>query len=163
MLLLLLCVLLSTLTPASTGRDGNVFFSPSDGESISTEQPYTLRWSPTTTGLVDLVLKEGAPPALTTLYPLAEGYGNNGSFSWTPCASLPTGLPKYTVELIDQASGQYQYSKSFTLYGSYVPDRQTYSPPVPAMPASEAPFCPPLRSGPVVLGSETARPAQAPS
>ena len=162
-MLLLLCVLLSTVTQASTGPAGNVFFAPSDGEALSTAKPYTLRWSPTTTGLVDLVLKQGAPPELTTLYPLAEGYSNNGSFSWTPCDSLPTGLTKYTIELIDQASGQYQYSKSFTLYGSNVPDRQMYSPSVPAMPASEAPFCPPLRSGPSVLGSETAHPAQAPS
>ena len=151
------------LTPTSTGPAGNVFFSPSDGESVAASKPFTIRWTPTTSGLIDLVLKRGAPPELSTLYPLAEGYSNNGSFSWTPCESLPTGLAKYTVELIDQASGQYQYSKTFSLYGSNVPDRQMNSPSAPAVPASEAPFCPPSRTEPSVLGSKTQYPAQAPS
>lgn len=163
------CVFLSVVaqglavTPASIGPAGNVFVSPSDGESVANSKPFTLRWTPTTSGLVDLVLKKGSPPELTTLYPLAEGYGNNGSFSWTPLESLPTGLVKYTVELIDQASGQYQYSKTFTLYGSNVPERQMNSPSVPAMPASEAPLFPPLQGKPSELGSKTQAPAQAPS
>ncbi|KAK9842610.1 hypothetical protein WJX84_004330 [Apatococcus fuscideae] len=61
-----------TLTFASTGPAGNVFFSPSDGESVPTSKPFTLRWSPASSGLIDLVLKQGLPPELETLYPIAQ-------------------------------------------------------------------------------------------
>ena len=136
--------------PSGAGPAGNPFISPAEGEAVSNSQSVILRWTPTTSGTVDLVLNKGSPPQLTPLYPLVEKLANNGSFAWRPCQNLPTGLAKYTVKLIAERAGQYdtyQYSNTFQLYGPATLERQTFSPAnggTPAMPAAPAPFCPPL-------------------
>jgi hypothetical protein len=44
---------------------------------------------------------------------LAEGINNSGSFAWTPASSLEADSSRYGLQLIDDVTGQYQYSTQF--------------------------------------------------
>jgi hypothetical protein len=45
--------------------------------------------------------------------PLAESIVNTGSFSWTPASDLEADTTHYGIQLIDDITGQYQYSPQF--------------------------------------------------
>jgi hypothetical protein len=47
------------------------------------------------------------------MYAIVEGIANSGSYSWTPSTDLEDDTTHYGIELIDDATGQYQYSTQF--------------------------------------------------
>jgi hypothetical protein len=66
---------------------------------------------------VSLLLLKGPATNVVKFGPsLAEGIANGGSFLWTPAADLETtaGAPLgYGLQIIDDITGQYQYSTQF--------------------------------------------------
>lgn len=74
-----------------------------------------MRWDPTTKGTVTLVLLKGPSSNAVPQYPIVEKTENDGTFVWTPSDSLvPTdGAEGYGIQLIDDATGQYQYTTQF--------------------------------------------------
>jgi hypothetical protein len=75
---------------------------------------YTIKWTPTTPNAVSILLLRGPSTNVVPLgAPLAEGIANSGSFSWTPSASLEADTTHYGLQLIDDITGQYQYSTQF--------------------------------------------------
>jgi hypothetical protein len=75
---------------------------------------YTIKWTPTTPNAVSILLLRGPSENVVPLgAPLAEGIANSGSFSWTPSSSLEADTTHYGLQLIDDITGQYQYSTQF--------------------------------------------------
>ncbi|KAJ4368646.1 hypothetical protein N0V86_009554 [Didymella sp. IMI 355093] len=74
---------------------------------------FTITWQPTTTNTVSLLLLRGPSTNVIPIQTLAEGINNSGSFAWTPASSLEADSSRYGLQLIDDVTGQYQYSTQF--------------------------------------------------
>ncbi|KAJ4364166.1 hypothetical protein N0V83_009621 [Neocucurbitaria cava] len=85
-------------------------------EVVPACEPFTITWQPTTPNTVSVLLLKGPSTNVVKFGPaLAEGIANSGSLAWTPASDLeatdgPTG---YGIQLIDDVTGQYQYSTQF--------------------------------------------------
>jgi hypothetical protein len=75
---------------------------------------FTITWQPTTPNSVSLILLRGPATNVVPLgAPIVTGITNSGSFVWTPSASLEADTTHYGLQLIDDITGQYQYSTQF--------------------------------------------------
>ncbi|OBT69112.1 hypothetical protein VE03_01359 [Pseudogymnoascus sp. 23342-1-I1] len=92
----------SVFTALAAAQSAANPFTNSDYSAISASQPFTITWSPTTTGPISLVLVKGNPAALTTVSTIASGLDNTGSFSWTPSSSLAKGTD-YALKIVSDA------------------------------------------------------------
>lgn len=82
-------------------------------EIVPACKPFTITWQPTTPNSVSLVLLRGPSTNVVPLSTLVTGIANSGSFVWTPSASLEADTSRYGLQLIDDITGQYQYSTQF--------------------------------------------------
>lgn len=101
---------------------------------------YTIKWTPTTPNTISIVLLRG--PSTNVVphgAPLAEGIANSGSFVWTPASSLEADTSRYGLQLIDDITGQYQYSTQFGISKELceVEVSSSVVDPTPAEPTSE--------------------------
>ena len=62
--------------------------------------------------------------------PIVVGIPNSGSFVWTPASSLEADTTHYGIQLIDDITGQYQYSTQFGI--SKGPECNSYVTPSPS-------------------------------
>jgi hypothetical protein len=69
----------------------NPFNIPQSGLSCTAGQPCDLKWQPTTTGTVSLVLRSGASNDLKKGVTIASHIANDGDFTWIPASNLPRG------------------------------------------------------------------------
>lgn len=113
-------------------------------------EPFTITWTPTTANTVSLLLLKGPSSNVVKFGPaLAEGIVNGGSLTWTPAADLPVteGNTGYGLQIIDDVTGQYQWSTQFGISAGKCGDVKpspsstpVASPSTPAgYPASSAP------------------------
>lgn len=74
-----------------------------------------ITWNPTTQGTVTLVLLKGPSENAVPQYAIVEKTENDGSYVWTPSTDLEAseGAKGYGIQLIDDATGQYQYTTQF--------------------------------------------------
>jgi len=134
-------------------------------EVIPACKPFTITWTPTTANTLSIILRKG-PSENNVPFgpPIVVGIPNSGSFVWTPSASLDAtpGAGGYGIQLIDDITGQYQYSNQFGI--SKGPECATYSTPVPSSsqygggypvstPMSSKPSAAPSSKGYVVVSS----------
>lgn len=82
-------------------------------EVVPACKPFTITWQPTTTNTVSLLLLRGPSTNVVPIQTLAEGINNSGSFQWTPASTLEADSSRYGLQLIDDVTGQYQYSTQF--------------------------------------------------
>ncbi|KAG9203066.1 hypothetical protein G6514_003588 [Epicoccum nigrum] len=82
-------------------------------EVVPACKPFTITWQPTTTNTVSLLLLRGPSTNVIPIQTLAEGINNSGSFQWTPASTLEADVTHYGLQLIDDVTGQYQYSTQF--------------------------------------------------
>lgn len=82
-------------------------------EVVPACKAFTITWQPTTTNTVSLLLLRGPSTNVVPIQTLAEGINNSGSFAWTPASSLEADTTHYGLQLIDDVTGQYQYSTQF--------------------------------------------------
>ncbi|KAJ5944289.1 hypothetical protein N7516_004457 [Penicillium verrucosum] len=94
---------------------GNAISSPSLNEIVPEGKTYTIKWSPTTTGPISLVLLRGPSNNVVPLKTLAESIPNSGEFKWTPGSDLEADVSHYGLLLVVEGTGQYQYSTQFGL------------------------------------------------
>lgn len=99
--------------PVGDTPSGNPIVKPSLGEVVPVGTPYTINWNPTTQGTVTLVLLRGPSTNVIPLYPIAEKVANTGSYVWTPSTSLEPDTTHYGIQLVVDATGQYQYTTQF--------------------------------------------------
>lgn len=82
----------------------------------------TQTWDPTTPGTVTLVLLKGPATDAVPQYAIVEKTPNDGSYQWSPSTDLAPGDTGYGIQLIDDATGQYQYTTQFGISNpDYVP------------------------------------------
>ncbi|CAI7619432.1 unnamed protein product [Penicillium viridicatum] len=89
---------------------GNAITSPGLNEIVPEGKTYTIKWSPTTTGPISLVLLRGPSTNVVPLKTLADG-----EFKWTPGSDLEADVSHYGLLLVVEGTGQYQYSTQFGL------------------------------------------------
>ncbi|KAJ5294180.1 hypothetical protein PENANT_c028G04915 [Penicillium antarcticum] len=94
---------------------GNAIVSPGLNEIVPEGKAYTIKWEPTTTGPVSLVLLRGPSNNVKPIKTLADSIPNSGSFSWTPSTDLEVDTTHYGLLLTVEGTGQYQYSTQFGL------------------------------------------------
>ncbi|KAJ9482414.1 hypothetical protein VN97_g11010, partial [Penicillium thymicola] len=94
---------------------GNAISSPGLNEIVPEGKTYTIKWSPTTTGPISLVLLRGPSNNVVPLKTLAESIPNSGEFKWTPGSDLEADVSHYGLLLVVEGTGQYQYSTQFGL------------------------------------------------
>lgn len=143
---------------------GNSIIVPGLNDQVPAGKPYTIQWQPTTPNPVSLILLRGPGENIKFHSVIIEGIPNNGVFEWTPSLDLENDITHYGIQLIDDVTGQYQYS---TQFGVSNPDQPVPKPvsstpaatatvtPVPTTPAATAtvtptPIIPASSNSPVV-------------
>lgn len=82
-------------------------------EVVPACKPFTITWQPTTSNSVSLILLRGPSTDVKPLQTIVVGIPNSGSFTWTPASTLEADVTRYGLQLIDDITGQYQYSTQF--------------------------------------------------
>lgn len=102
-------------TPTGTAPKGNPISQPGLNTIVPVDQSFTITWDPTTEGTVSLVLLKGPAENLIPVWTIAEKVENSGSYTWEPKADLEPseGAKGYGIQLIDDKTGQYQYTTQF--------------------------------------------------
>ncbi|GAB7329789.1 hypothetical protein MBLNU13_g01515t1 [Cladosporium sp. NU13] len=102
-------------TPTGTEPKGNPISQPGLNTIVPVGQSFTITWEPTTEGTVSLVLLKGPAENLIPVYAIAEKIENSGSYTWDPKSTLEAseGAKGYGIQLIDDKTGQYQYTTQF--------------------------------------------------
>ncbi|KZF24477.1 hypothetical protein L228DRAFT_237402 [Xylona heveae TC161] len=100
-------------TPKGDAPEGNPITKPGLNELVPAGTQYEITWNPTTDGTVSLVLLRGPSTDVVPMYAIAEKIDNSGKFYWTPKDDLQPDTTHYGLEIIDDATGQYQYSTQF--------------------------------------------------
>ncbi|MCJ1229666.1 hypothetical protein MMC12_006335 [Toensbergia leucococca] len=99
--------------PVGANPSGNPIVLPGLNQIVPAGTPFTVQWTPTTAGTVTILLLQGPSTDVVPLYPIASSIANSGTFSWTPSDSLVPQSTHYGLQLIVDATGQYQYSTQF--------------------------------------------------
>lgn len=87
---------------------GNPIFNPGLSDIVPAGQSYTITWDPTTKGTVTILLLRGPAENIKPLYAIAEEVENSGTYVWTPSTDLEADKKGYGIQLIVDATGQYQ-------------------------------------------------------
>jgi hypothetical protein len=101
--------------PPVGNPSGNSITRPLN-EVVPACKPFTITWQPSTPNTVSVLLLKGPSTNVVKFGPsLAEGIANSGSLQWTPSADLEAtaGPNGYGIQIIDDVTGQYQYSTQF--------------------------------------------------
>lgn len=116
--------LASAYTTPTTGPIGNPISKPSLHEKVPVGKPYTITWEPTLhpEGTVTLVLVKGPSNNVIPQFAIVEKTPNNGHYVWTPDTSFPDTPEGYGIQLIVDATGQYQWSTQFGFSNTGVKD-----------------------------------------
>lgn len=102
-------------TPTGDAPKGNPISQPGLNTIVPVDKGFTITWDPTTDGTVSLVLLKGPAENLVPVYAIAEKIENSGSYDWNPKKTLEPseGAKGYGIQLIDDKTGQYQYTTQF--------------------------------------------------
>jgi hypothetical protein len=80
-----------------------------DSQIVPVGKPYAITWTPTTTGPVTILLLRGPSTNVVPIgAPIASGIDNTGTFEWTPPTTLEADTTHYGIQLIVDATGQFQ-------------------------------------------------------
>ncbi|KAH8698138.1 Ser-Thr-rich glycosyl-phosphatidyl-inositol-anchored membrane family-domain-containing protein, partial [Phaeosphaeriaceae sp. PMI808] len=82
-------------------------------EIVTACRPFTIAWQPTTSNTISLVLLLGPANNVRPISTIITGIANSGSYVWTPSGALEADTTHYGLQLIDDVTGQYQYSTQF--------------------------------------------------
>jgi len=100
--------------------DENAFIEPVGG-TVDTTWPVTLRWKPDTKGLITIELEKGLPPdGMEWCETIASNLDNYGTYLWVTgswledSSTMPMGH-KYGLKIIDDDTGDYNFSPAFDL------------------------------------------------
>ncbi|KAI5811834.1 GPI anchored serine-threonine rich protein [Pyronema omphalodes] len=92
---------------------GNPIHTPGMNDIVVAGKPYTITWTPTSSGPISLVLLRGPSSNVKPIATIIESIPNSGSYTWTPSTSLEDDVTHYGIQLIQDNTGAYQYSTQF--------------------------------------------------
>jgi len=106
--------------PTGDAPEGNPISQPGLMSIVPAGKAFTITWEPTTKGTVSLVLLKGPSENAVPQYAIVEKTDNDGSYAWTPSTDLEptTDATGYGIQLIDDKTGQYQYTTQFGISNS---------------------------------------------
>lgn len=101
--------------PVGDSPSGNPISEPGLNSIVPVGENFTVTWDPTTQGTVTLVLLKGPSTNAVPQYAIVEKIKNSGTYVWTPSKDLAPsdGATGYGIQLIVDATGQYQYTTQF--------------------------------------------------
>lgn len=123
---------------------GNPVYTPGSTDIVPVGKPFTITWDGSGLGsTVTLVLLRGPSTNVVPIGAIVENTPNSGSYVWTPSDTLQDDVTGYGIQMIDDATGEYQYTTQFGVSNkdSAWPSSAPAAPP----PASSAGW--PARSG----------------
>jgi hypothetical protein len=100
--------LASAYTTPKGDPTGNAIYEPGLNSIVPVGKPFTITWQPDTKGTVSLILLHGPSTNVKPIQTIVEGIDNTGSYDWTPDTNLAPNKTYYGIELIVDATGQYQ-------------------------------------------------------
>ena len=108
--------------PTGAEPVGNPITRPLN-EVVPAGKAFEITWDPTTTGTVSLVLLKGPSTNAVKFADIVQGIPNSGKFTWTPSTDLAPTVDAhgYGIQLVDDATGQYQYSTQFGISNDKAP------------------------------------------
>ncbi|ANB15827.1 putative GPI anchored protein [Sugiyamaella lignohabitans] len=99
------------------GSSDNSIVTPGWGQTANANDVLKITWNPTTSGNVNLVLRQGGSQDLTTLYTIASNIANSGSYTWNIPANQGTNTD-YSIEIVPvDNSDESNFSPYFTILG----------------------------------------------
>ena len=112
--------------PVGPEPKGNPISQPGLNTIVPAGTNFTITWEPTTKGSVTLLLLKGPSTNAVPQYPIVEKTENDGTYVWQVKDNLEPsadGVAQgYGIQLIDDATGQYQYTTqvriSITIWAS---------------------------------------------
>lgn len=118
-------------TPTGSEPKGNPISQPGLNSVVPVDKSFTITWEPTTDGTVSLVLLKGPASNLIPVYAIAEKIENSGSYTWEPKDTLEPseGAKGYGIQLIDDKTGQYQYTTQFGISNDHYNAKEESSAP----------------------------------
>jgi hypothetical protein len=101
--------------PTTQLPTGMAIRKPGLAQIVPACKPFTITWDVDTAAkTVSLQLLRGPGSDIKPLgAPIADAIANTGSFEWTPSADLEPDTLRYGLRVIDEATGQFQYSDQF--------------------------------------------------
>ena len=99
----------SAVTEPTTGPSGNPISKPGLNELVPVGEPFTITWEPTCDGTVTVLLLRGPGENIVQLGdPIVEETPNDGEYEWTPSGDLEADESRYGLQLICDATGEFQ-------------------------------------------------------
>lgn len=99
----LVATLLSAPFLAFAADGPNAFIVPSSGLQATAGQALTLKWTPSTSGTVSLILRSGSSNNLAEGTTIAKSIQNSGSFTWTPPTNTVRGSDcEFLARVVDR-------------------------------------------------------------
>ncbi|KAH0545067.1 hypothetical protein FGG08_000838 [Glutinoglossum americanum] len=96
----------------------NPFIIPTSGLSFTAGSSSTISWTPTTSGTVTIILRQGSSSQLSDGTPIAKNIQNSGSISWTPPDDIVRGSD-YALEIVDDTNpNNINYTPQFVIESS---------------------------------------------
>jgi len=87
---------------------------PNSDNPVTVGKPFNVVYDGSGFGdKISILLWRGPGEALVFLKPIADSVENTGTFSWTPDSSLENDITHYGLQVISEASGQFQWSTQF--------------------------------------------------
>ncbi|CAD0114955.1 unnamed protein product [Aureobasidium uvarum] len=90
-------------------------FINSDYTGITAGKTFDVKWNPTTSGTVSIILRSGASNNLTPGVYVAQGLSNSGTYSWSVPSDITRGSD-YALEIVDdQDTSKVNYTPQFVI------------------------------------------------
>lgn len=97
-----------------TGKNvGNPIRQPDLTHPITAGKPFTITWDATSQGTVTLLFLKGPSTNVIPQFAIAEQIANSGSYTWQVPSDIAAGESGYGLQIIVDATGDYQYSTQF--------------------------------------------------
>jgi len=106
---------------------GNPIFTPGLNQIVPAGKPFEVTWNATTPGTVTILLLRGPSNNAVPQYAIVEMIPNSGHYTWTPATNLVADVTRYGLEIVVDATGQYQYSTQFGISNDAVVSSSTTS------------------------------------
>ncbi|KAI4121144.1 MAG: hypothetical protein LQ338_006536 [Usnochroma carphineum] len=114
--------------PVGDNPSGNPIHAPLS-QIVPAGTPFTVVWTNTTTGFVNIELLRGPSTNVVPIQCLADHIPNTGKYVWTPSPSLQADVTHYGLRIVVSGTGQFQYSNQFGISNDVVhPPSSSLSP-----------------------------------